>query len=410
MTKLNAQQQAFVDSDACFISLSAGPGTGKSTALTRRIQQDSELPTSGRMVCITFTEAGAESLKSKLADLGVQPWFVGTIHAYALSMLKTFGGVLGYRTEIEVVDDDRVLFMVRELLVSAGLKKAKPADVMKILASPSPAPGVLKTIAQRVIGQMRTKSIATFDTILSEFSLIITQVPPIDWLYMDEAQDFSEMDWKIIFGLCAKRMIAVGDEDQCIYEWRDASPRRLLEFRGEQMQLTHNYRSTASVIHTANKLISHNKLRRAKEIIGARGVVGNPPQLMMHHDGMGLVGLAHNIVRSTLTGSVAVLCRYNKSWGGLITPDIVTRELSSVAGSMGSRKDSEENPNTALHIGTIHSAKGLEYDTVFLIDWTPKEITEEERRLFYVGMTRAKNNLIIWSKEPSQFCKEAGLV
>lgn len=89
-------------------------------------------------------------------------------------------------------------------------------------------------------------------------------------------------------------------------------------------------------------------------------------------------------------------------------------------------KKKQENPN-AVTLSTLHSAKGLEFKAVFIIDAnqgvTPykkavldKDI-EEERRLFYVGMTRAMEELTICSvkelhnkaSEVSQFIKEAGL-
>lgn len=76
---------------------------------------------------------------------------------------------------------------------------------------------------------------------------------------------------------------------------------------------------------------------------------------------------------------------------------------------------------------TMHGAKGLEFPVVFLVDanegMTPykradsQDGIEEERRLFYVAMTRAKEHLhISWTKErfhrpqsPSRFVSEAGL-
>lgn len=90
-------------------------------------------------------------------------------------------------------------------------------------------------------------------------------------------------------------------------------------------------------------------------------------------------------------------------------------------------KAKQENPN-AVTLSTLHSAKGLEFKTVFIMDAnqgiTPykkavldKDI-EEERRLFYVGMTRAIEDLTICSVnelhgkagEISQFIIEAGLL
>ena len=76
-------------------------------------------------------------------------------------------------------------------------------------------------------------------------------------------------------------------------------------------------------------------------------------------------------------------------------------------------------------LSTMHASKGLEYDTVYLLDVTdgilPEKVLtstytaskeeietyEEERRLFYVGVTRAKNQLNVFTtRKPSRFCSE----
>ena len=85
-------------------------------------------------------------------------------------------------------------------------------------------------------------------------------------------------------------------------------------------------------------------------------------------------------------------------------------------------KNSSENKNAKITLSTIHSAKGLEYDYVYLIDNIDGEfpgdmrnmkkieyekMLEEERRVFYVGMTRAKKKLnIIIPGVPSLFVNE----
>ena len=85
----------------------------------------------------------------------------------------------------------------------------------------------------------------------------------------------------------------------------------------------------------------------------------------------------------------------------------------------------ETNPDCQLHLSTIHASKGLEYDTVYLMDVIDgilpeqvpasqrfaskkeKEIYEEERRLFYVGVTRAKNRLYLFTaNRKSTFCED----
>lgn len=85
----------------------------------------------------------------------------------------------------------------------------------------------------------------------------------------------------------------------------------------------------------------------------------------------------------------------------------------------------ETNPDCQVYLSTIHASKGLEYDTVYLMDvidgilpeqvpasqWfaskKEKEIYEEERRLFYVGVTRAKNRLYLFTaNRKSTFCED----
>ena len=71
-------------------------------------------------------------------------------------------------------------------------------------------------------------------------------------------------------------------------------------------------------------------------------------------------------------------------------------------------KNGQMDPSYKLTLSTIHSSKGLEYDRVYMADvmdgilpqtkeGEDQDLYEEERRLFYVGMTRAKNTLGIFT-------------
>ena len=78
-------------------------------------------------------------------------------------------------------------------------------------------------------------------------------------------------------------------------------------------------------------------------------------------------------------------------------------------------RNKENDASCNLIFSTMHSSKGLEFDNVYIMDAidgvfpeyipgkkaTDEEIKiyEEERRLFYVAVTRAKNNLCIFSKK-----------
>jgi DNA helicase-2/ATP-dependent DNA helicase PcrA len=80
----------------------------------------------------------------------------------------------------------------------------------------------------------------------------------------------------------------------------------------------------------------------------------------------------------------------------------------------------EGGEGRGVHLLTLHRAKGLEFDAVFIPRVEERELPwrlarsraqiDEERRLFYVGMTRAKRHLVItWAGKPSRFLEELGV-
>ena len=98
--------------------------------------------------------------------------------------------------------------------------------------------------------------------------------------------------------------------------------------------------------------------------------------------------------------------------GELTTSDFVL-DLEARFGSTGADR-------RGVHLLTLHGAKGLEFDAVFIPRIEEKELPirqakkpiqiAEERRLFYVGLTRAKRHLALtWSGKPSRFLAELGI-
>ncbi|MDX6415036.1 MAG: ATP-dependent helicase UvrD/PcrA, partial [Gaiellaceae bacterium] len=98
--------------------------------------------------------------------------------------------------------------------------------------------------------------------------------------------------------------------------------------------------------------------------------------------------------------------------GDRTTRDFVA-DLEARFGSTGADR-------RGVHLLTLHGAKGLEFDAVFIPRIEEKELPirqakkpheiAEERRLFYVGLTRAKRHLALtWSGKPSQFLAELGI-
>ncbi len=95
--------------------------------------------------------------------------------------------------------------------------------------------------------------------------------------------------------------------------------------------------------------------------------------------------------------------------------------ISNLRGFLRELEDRAEqnNPPTlpGVTLSTLHGAKGLEWEKVYLVGasettlpWKGESL-EEERRLFYVGITRAKETLVLsYAGKPSPFLREAGLI
>ena len=95
--------------------------------------------------------------------------------------------------------------------------------------------------------------------------------------------------------------------------------------------------------------------------------------------------------------------------------DMLKGTLSVRLASISRMQDSEADPS-AVRLMTMHSSKGLEFDLVFMLNCSDPDdgstmfSAQPERRLFYVGITRAKNRLVVsYSGKPVRFIAEAGL-
>ncbi|MDE0426907.1 MAG: UvrD-helicase domain-containing protein [Candidatus Poribacteria bacterium] len=201
------------------------------------------------------------------------------------------------------------------------------------------------------------------------------------YVLVDEFQDISPADFRLISHL-SENLFAVGDDDQAIYSFRGGDSRIMQEFTNRRdvtkYEITRNYRSTSTIVEHARALIERNAQRIRKNLRAY-----NPRQ----HD-IKIVETTPETVEATLLRELdsrqeaAVLARTNYE----------TEQIQEILAKL----------TTSAEVTTIHKAKGREWEKVILVHNTlerrfPRRDSEtlEERRVFYVAMTRAKSALVV---------------
>ena len=201
------------------------------------------------------------------------------------------------------------------------------------------------------------------------------------YLLVDEFQDISPADFRLI-SLLSENLFAVGDDDQAIYSFRGGNSEIMQAFTEQRdvkkYEITRNYRSTSTIVEHARALIERNEPRIRKNLRAY-----NPMQQHI------------KIVKTTPETVETTLLRELES----------PKEIAVLARTNHETEQIQEmliNHPTSLEVTTIHKAKGREWEKVILVHNTlerrfPRRdsILTEERRVFYVAMTRAKVELVV---------------
>lgn len=322
---LDEHQRAAVETTSKKALVVAGPGSGKTRVLVERARfMVEELKRSpGEMVVITFTRMAAGEIRERLGE-SVRPGFLGTIHAFCLNVLMTYGQGLGYQADwLTVLDEEEVQLDEREILSDAGLIRKMPRGKWKwvkvkasewkltkegLLAGELDLEDVhedLKTAWLAYIQRLRTQNVLTFATILWEAlnllqdSQVIRKVrQKFAHFMVDEFQDTDHQQWRILLRLLdtmkPKSLYVVGDADQSIYEWRQADPSIMIKMTEEKdvevLELVNCYRYGEEIGKVSQDLVKHNSNR-----IDRRLDFKGPSGKVLYQEGASLTGLTLEI-------------------------------------------------------------------------------------------------------------------
>jgi DNA helicase-4 len=201
---------------------------------------------------------------------------------------------------------------------------------------------------------------------------------------------------------------------------------------GIELKITHTYRNSQELINMAGGFVQKNTVQIRKQLVSPKHL-DNPIVIESFDDSFrpmkALAETIENIIGKIISeftekSSILLIGRYNFDMYKLCN----TGAFSALPGN---QVKSEKYPNANLTFMTAHSAKGLGYDNVILINMFegkfgfPCQIEDdpiiklvtyedksmpyaEERRLFYVSLTRTKNRVYIAAPKhrPSRFLVE----
>jgi len=299
-----AQQRAITHGDGAMLVL-AGPGSGKTFVVTRRIKYLIEhhhvRPES--ILVITFTKAAAAEMQERFVKLGggrSYPVQFGTFHSVFFQILRhtyrftaqniiregdkyrLLSQILGempqeIRTQAQYDDSTDTLQRLLSEISTVKNNGITPQEVKSTTVSQAEFEYIFQIYKQEM---NRRKLIDFDDMVLLCRDLLVSRPDTLamwqehfQYILVDEFQDICPLQYEVV-RLLAKpqdNLFIVGDDDQSIYGFRGSKPEIMLNFpkdypETEQVLLDVNYRSRKDIVDVAGKLIAHNKTRFDKKV------------------------------------------------------------------------------------------------------------------------------------------------
>ncbi len=322
---LNPRQREAVTHAGSPLLIVAGAGSGKTKVLTHRIAwllaERGVHP--GEVMSITFTNKAAAEMKARVDALvgrRANAMWVSTFHSMCVRILRREAKHLGVRSAFSVYDADdtrRLVGLVARDLELDPKKFAARAIAAQIsnlkneLLTPDDAGARATNDYERTVAdvygvyqsRLRTANAFDFDDLIMETVALLQRLPAVAEYYrrrfrhvlVDEYQDTNHAQYELVRALVAPataeapagahaedastqpgELCVVGDSDQSIYAFRGASIRNIIEFEQDfpdavTILLEQNYRSTQTILSTANAVIARNPGRRDKRLWSEQG-------------------------------------------------------------------------------------------------------------------------------------------
>ena len=478
----NLEQKKAITSPKEKILCIAGAGSGKTSVLIKRIEflikHKSIKPE--KILAITFTRKAKNEIKERLSKIpGTQLVNIETFNSFSEKILNKHNNQI-YDKPVRVLTYGDKITMINLALDKMNISRAQALDIYfqqnqrmktedqlfsiflndcffirdyfkaknKIVEESefitteekhNRSIHMIIEISGFIEAYMRKFGLRTFsDQLLDTIKFLENNkenIPEFNHILIDEYQDVNSTQINLLNLLSPENLFVVGDPRQSIYGWRGSDIRYILNFTShhngaEIITLTKNYRSKKQIIKLINESINHMGFKDLES--------DSIEESNLHLLDFSSEEEEHDFILSQISytnnNTTFILARTNNQLNELskkLTKLNINHILKTDNGNGNS--NSNVNNNTLegykpkLTLATIHSIKGLEAETVFLIGCTPQNFPcrgsehpiiemvkveeydkeEEERRLFYVAMSRAKTNLYLtYTKKPTYFIKD----
>ena len=298
LAPLTASQQEAVDCDDMAVLVLAGPGSGKTHILTRRIVRiiEETAEKSFNILGLTFTNKAAIEMQERVASMvpdAGRRIHLTTFHGFAAGILRQHGSHVGIRPSFTILTQQAERLMVlKEAAERAGAPAHSATESMLSLVTRLIEQDVRPECAaeflqDRHVGNAeRVGSVyknyrrllvenneLDYGSLVAEALELLRSVPAVQNLInvvyphvcVDEFQDTNLAQYLFLRGIVntsTTHLFAVADDDQIIYQWNGADPKWLMSLRKDfgcrVLELPVSYRCPPEIVKIANSLIAHN--------------------------------------------------------------------------------------------------------------------------------------------------------
>ena len=298
LAPLTTSQQEAVDCNDMAVLVLAGPGSGKTHILTRRIARIIEETAERhfKVLGLTFTNKAAIQMQERVESMVPDArgrMHLTTFHAFGADLLRQHGSHLGIRPDFTILTQQAERMMVLKEAVKRAGAPAYAATasllslVTRLIEQDVRPEGATKFLQDRHIENaghvgsvyknyrliMVENNELDYGGLVAEALELLRTVPAIQGLInaiyphvcVDEFQDTNLTQYRLLHEIVnpsTTHLFAVADDDQIIYQWNGADPKWLVSLRRDfdcrVLELPVSYRCPPEIVRIANRLIAHN--------------------------------------------------------------------------------------------------------------------------------------------------------